>query len=80
MAKFIIPKIRTVHRDSVGRHTNHPVNINHCTQLISQNNDNGYGKQYPVLIFVGCNVTWYYGEDGHQIRDEQYFEILEENS
>ena len=76
MTKFIEPKLKTVHRDYIGEHTNNPVNIELCTELISCDEPNGYGTRYPVIKFKGCGVTWYYGEKGHKIRDEQYSELL----
>ena len=79
MSKFIIPKVKSLHRDYIGEYQNNPVNINLCTELISKEEENGYGKKYPVIKFMGCNVTWYYGEREHKLRDEQYNEILNQN-
>ncbi len=76
MAKFIEPKIKTVHRDYIGEHTNNPVNIELCTELMSYNEPNGYGAEYPVIEFKGCGATWYYAEYEYKIRDEQYKELL----
>ena len=75
MSKFIIPKVKFSHRDYIGEHQNNPVNIDLCTELISKEENNGYGNRYPVIKFIGCNVTWYYGENGHKLRDEQYNEL-----
>ena len=79
MSKFIIPKVESSHRDYVGECQNNPVNIDLCTELIKMDKTNGYGKKYPVIYFKGCGVTWYYGESGHKLRDEQYDEILNQN-
>ncbi len=79
MSKFIIPKVKSSHRDYIGEYQNNPVNIDLCTELIKENEYNGYGKRYPVIKFRGCNVTWYYGENGHKLRDEQYNELLNQN-
>lgn len=79
MSKFIIPKVKFSHRDYIGEHQNNPVNIDLCTELIKKDEYNGYGKEYPVIYFKGCDVTWYYGEDGHKLRDEQYNELLNQN-
>ena len=76
MAKFIQPKLKTVHIDYIGKHQNNPVNIDKCTELIRKDEPNGYGTNYPIIEFKGCGVKWYYGEKGHKIRDEQYNEIL----
>lgn len=76
MAKFIEPKLKTVHRDYIGEYQNNPVNIDNCTELVSKDEPNGYGTYYPIIEFKGCGVKWYYGKKGHQIRDEQYNEIL----
>ena len=79
MSKFIIPKVKSSHRDYIGECQNNPVNIDLCIELIKMNKDNGYGKKYPAIYFKGCDVTWYYGEDGYKLRDEQYNEILNQN-
>ena len=79
MSKFIIPKVKSSHRDYgdyVGEHQNNPVNIDLCTELVKTDKYNGYNKKYPVIYFKGCDVTWYYGEGGHKLRDEQYNELL----
>lgn len=80
MAKFIEPKLKTVHRDYIGQHQNNPVNIDLCKELISTEESIGYGADYPVIKFKGCDVTWYYGKNGHEIRDEQYKELLANNT
>ena len=79
MSEFIIPKVKSSHRDYIGEHQNNPVNINLCVELIKMDKDNGYGTKYPVIYFKGCNVTWYYGKNGHKLRDEQYNELLNQN-
>lgn len=76
MSKFIIPKVKFSHRDYIGEHQNNPVNIDLCTELIKEDEYNGYGKRYPVIKFRGCDVTWYYGENRHKLRDEQYNELI----
>ena len=80
MSKFIIPKVKSSHRDYVGVYQNNPVNIDLCTALIKIDKTNGYGKKYPAIYFKGCDVTWYFGEHGHKLRDEQYNEILNQNN
>jgi len=76
MPQFVTPAIGKVHRDYIGQHQNNPVNIELCTEIISRDDANGYGKNYPVIEFKGCGVIWYYGEKGHKARDEQYQNIL----
>lgn len=78
MANFILPAITTTYLDYIGVVKNNPVNINLCTELIKEDEPNGYGKKYPIIQFKGCNVKWYYGENGHNIRDLQYNKLLEE--
>ena len=77
MAKFIEPKFRRVHRDYIGLHINNPVNIEFWTELIKCEEPNGYGTEYPIIYFKGCNVKWYYGKNGSDSRDEQYRYILD---
>lgn len=77
MAKFIQPSLETTHRDYMGTYQNNPINIDLCTEIIKMEMANGYGKFYPVIYFRGIDITWYYGEHGHDIRDRQYNEILE---
>lgn len=76
MVNFIEPKIKVVFRDYIGEHTNNPVNISLCTELISYDKPNGYGLKHPVIKFKGCGVTWYFGLNGHKKRDEQYAELI----
>jgi hypothetical protein len=77
MAKFINPALRTTQRDYFGDYQNNPVNIDLCTSIVNIEEPNGYGKNYPIIHFMGIGITWYYGEHGHRIRDKQYNEILE---
>ena len=77
MPTFIQPSVTQSHRNYIGQHKNNPVNIDLCTELIAKDENDGYGTLYPVIIFKGCNVTWYYGEKNQKARDEQYQQILE---
>ena len=76
MANFIKPSVEVMHRDYIGRHVNNPVNIDFCTELVRRNEPDGYGKEYPVIHFKGCDVKWYYYVGGQEIRDKQYNDIL----
>lgn len=81
MAKFIICKVKIVHVNPIGKVTNDPINIDLINTIQSRDENNGYGKIYPVIYFIGVGIhkTWNYGENGHQLRDEQYNEILNQN-
>lgn len=76
MANFITPAFKSVHWDYYGQRQNNPVNIDLCTEIIKRNDSNGYGKFYPVIVFKGCNVIWYYGENNYKERDEEFKSII----
>lgn len=80
MAKFIESSVKFYHQDYIGERCNHPVNIDFCTELIKANEPNGYGKKYPMIVFKGCDATWYYDENDQDIRDADYVNILKLNS
>jgi hypothetical protein len=80
MAKFIESSVKTYHQDYIGTRYNHPVNIDFCTELIKDNEPNGYGKEYPKIVFKGCGATWYYNENDQKTRDADYDNILNQNS
>lgn len=77
MATFIQPKMAKTRVDYIGEYINNPVNIDLCSELVKCDKPDGHGKSYPKIVFRGLEVTWYYGEHGHTLRDEQYNEILE---
>lgn len=77
MPLFVNSSVNETHRDYVGLHINNPVNIELCTELVKKNEPNGYGKEYPVIIFKGCNAVWYYHEIHTKVRDNDYQKLLE---
>lgn len=62
MARFIKCTVPRIHRDYYGEITNHPVNIDLCTQVKKIDEQDGWGGSNFAIEFVGCGVTWYYGK------------------